>query len=172
MIEQWHGGDRFHVFFARAIGDGVGEFIQQDVRFAIQHAIALLNRGLPDGLCQVAFARASGTEEQSIFALADERGGGQIEDQAAIHFRIEGEVEVIERAVASRKPACLRRRSSKRSERRVSSSETRHEIRSMGGIDSACAWRKRVSSTAAMPPRRSCVSARWSSIRFMGCFLV
>src|SRR6266849_4897249 len=73
---------------------------------------------------------------------------------------------------ASRKPAGWRRRSSRRSERRVSSSETRHEIRSMGGIDSACAWRKRVSSTAAMPPRRSWVSARCSSIRFMGSLLV
>ena len=65
--------------------------------------------------------------------------GGQIEDQAAIHFRIEGEVEVVESRCGSRKPACLRRRSSKRSERRVSSSETRHEIRSMGAIGSACA---------------------------------
>jgi hypothetical protein len=44
------------------------------VGFAIQHTIALLNRGLSDGLSQVAFPGASGTEEQSIFALADERG--------------------------------------------------------------------------------------------------
>ena len=34
----------------------------------------------------------------------------------------------------SRKAACLRRRSSRRSLRRVSSSVTRHEIRSMGAI--------------------------------------
>jgi hypothetical protein len=35
--------------------------------------------------------------------------------------------------------ACLRRRSSNRSPRRVSSSLTRHEIRSMGAMASACA---------------------------------
>src|SRR6266853_3898094 len=67
----------------------------------------------------------------------------------------------------SRKRACLRRRSSSRSVRRVSSSETRHEIRSMGAIASAWAWRNRVSSTAAMPPSRSWRSARSSSMRFM-----
>src|SRR5205823_4963662 len=37
--------------------------------------------------------------EQRVFTFADERGSGQIEDQTAIHFRIEGEVEVVERPV-------------------------------------------------------------------------
>jgi len=36
---------------------------------------------------------------QRVFPPADERGGGQIEDQTAIHFRIEGEFEVVESAV-------------------------------------------------------------------------
>src|SRR6202051_4269793 len=67
----------------------------------------------------------------------------------------------------SRKAACLRRRSSSRSLRRLSSSATRHEIRSMGAMASACAWCSRVSSTAAMPPSRSCRNARFNSIRFM-----
>src|SRR5271169_401951 len=67
----------------------------------------------------------------------------------------------------SRKRACLRRRSSSRSVRRVSSSETRHETRSMGAIASTWAWCNRVSSTAAMPPSRSWWSARPSSMRFM-----
>src|SRR5579863_836403 len=71
----------------------------------------------------------------------------------------------------SRKRACLRRRSNSRSVRRVSSSETRHEIRSMGAIASTWAWCKRVSSTAAMPPSRSWWSARSSSMRFMGVLL-
>ena len=34
--EQRDGGDRFHVFFARAVGDSLGQLIEQDVRFAIQ----------------------------------------------------------------------------------------------------------------------------------------
>src|ERR1017187_7619828 len=52
----------------------------------------------------------------------------------------------------SRKAACLRRRSSSRSLRLLSSSPTRHEIRSMGAMASAWACRSRVSSTTAMPP--------------------
>src|SRR5580693_7078518 len=69
------------------------------MRFAVQHAIALLNRRLTNGLRQVTFASTSGAEEQRVFAPADECRGGQIEDQTAIHFWIEGEVEVIQSAV-------------------------------------------------------------------------
>src|SRR6202140_2169917 len=58
----------------------------------------------------------------------------------------------------SRKSACLRSRPSRRSPRRASSSKTRQESRSMGASGSAWAWRRRVSSTAAIPPRRSCLS--------------
>lgn len=54
-----------------------------------------------------------------------------------------------------------------RSERRVSSSETSVESRSMGAMGSACACRKRVSSTPAMPPRRSWRSDCCSSMRFI-----
>ena len=78
---------------------GVGEFFQQDVRLAIEHLVALQDGGLADGLRQMAFARAARPEKQRIFAPVDEGAGGQIEDQTAIHFRIEGEVEVVERPV-------------------------------------------------------------------------
>jgi hypothetical protein len=57
--EQRYSGDQFHIFFARTISDGVGQFIEQDVGFAIQHAVTLLNGGLADGLRQVTFASAS-----------------------------------------------------------------------------------------------------------------
>jgi hypothetical protein len=36
--------------------NGLGQFIEPDVSFAIQHAVALLDRSLADGLCQVALA--------------------------------------------------------------------------------------------------------------------
>src|SRR5215467_5689076 len=71
----------------------------------------------------------------------------------------------------SRNSACLRRRSSRRSVRRSSSSETRQEIRSIGAMAWACACCRRVSNTEAMPPSRSCRKARFSSIRFMGRLL-
>ena len=38
-----------------------------------------------------------GPEKQCVFALADEGARGQVEDQTAIHLRIEVEVEVVER---------------------------------------------------------------------------
>ena len=97
--KQRDGGHGFHILFARAIGDRVGEFIKQNVRFAIQHFVALLDGALPDGLRQVAFAGSAGAEKQRVFSLVDECRGGQIKHQTAIHFRVEGKVEVIESPV-------------------------------------------------------------------------
>src|SRR5271157_4443578 len=49
-----------------------------------------------DGLSQVALAGAGGAEKQCVFAARDKAGSSQIEDQAAIHLLVEGEVEVVE----------------------------------------------------------------------------
>ena len=84
------------MLLAFAIERGVGQFFQQAVRFAIQHAVALLDDGVPDGLCAVTFAAARRTEEQGVFALSDPVRSGQVEDQTAVHLWIELEVEVIE----------------------------------------------------------------------------
>ena len=78
---------------------GVGEFFQQDVGLAVEHLVALQNGGLTDGLGQMTLARAAGPEKQRILAPIDEGAGGEIEDQAAIHLGVEGEVEVVERLV-------------------------------------------------------------------------
>jgi hypothetical protein len=99
MISSGTVGHRFHILFARAAGDRVGQFIKEDVCFPIQHFVALLDGALPDGLRQVAFAGSAGAKKQRVFALIDECAGGQVEHQAAIHLRIEGEVEVIESPV-------------------------------------------------------------------------
>src|SRR5205814_9955040 len=48
---------------------------------------------------------------------------------------------------------------------------TSTEVRSIGSICSVCACKRRLSSTAAMPPRRSCLRARSSSTRFIGGLL-
>ena len=50
-----------------------GDFFQQDMRLAIEHFVALQDRGLADGLRQMAFARAARPEKQRIFAAIDER---------------------------------------------------------------------------------------------------
>src|SRR5436305_310677 len=66
------------------------------MRLTVKHAIALQDGGLADRLCQMAFARSSRTEKQSIISLADEAAGRQIENQAAVHLGIEGEIEIVE----------------------------------------------------------------------------
>src|SRR5436190_4897966 len=44
----------------------------------------------------MAFPCAAGTEKQCIFSPRNESAGGQIEDEAAIHFGVEVEIEIIE----------------------------------------------------------------------------
>jgi len=82
-----------------SVSHGIGEFIQQYVGFAIEDTIALQNGGLSDGLSQMTLARAARPEKQRVFPLANEGACGQIEDQAAVHLRVEGEVEAVERSV-------------------------------------------------------------------------
>jgi hypothetical protein len=84
------------VLFAGTVESGFGQLIEQGVGFAVEHAIPLLDGGLADGLSQVTFAGARRTEKQGVFVTGDEGAGRQIEDQAAIHLLIEGEVEVVE----------------------------------------------------------------------------
>ena len=69
-----------------------------------------------------------------------------------LHLLVESEVEVVESLLGSRGRACFFRRSSRRSPRKASSSETRHDSRSMGASGSVWAWRRRASSTAAIRP--------------------
>ncbi len=58
--KQRDGSDRGHIFFTLAIRDGVGQFVKQDVDFAVEHLIALQNGCLSDGLSQVALSAAAG----------------------------------------------------------------------------------------------------------------
>ena len=49
----------------------------------------------------MAFAASAWAQEQRIVALGKEATGGEIEDQAAVHLGIEGEIEVVERLADS-----------------------------------------------------------------------
>src|SRR4051812_10866448 len=70
---------------------------------------------------------------RTVIALCDKGAGRQIEaSRLRLIFGLKVKSKLSSALLASRKPACLRRRSSRRSPRRVSSSETRHEIRSIG----------------------------------------
>src|SRR5260370_42363241 len=66
------------------------------MRLQIDSAIVLLDGSLADGLSQVTFPCSSWPQEKYIFPLADEGTRSQIEHQAAIHLRVEGEVEVVQ----------------------------------------------------------------------------
>jgi hypothetical protein len=69
------------------------------VSFAIENLVALVDRGLTNGLRQMTLACPARPEKQNVLALVDERCGGQIENQAAIDFGIERKVEVVEALV-------------------------------------------------------------------------
>jgi hypothetical protein len=53
------------------------------------------------------FARTTWAEEKSVLAFADEATGSQIEDNAPVHLRIEGEVEAVERSLRVAKAGLL-----------------------------------------------------------------
>jgi hypothetical protein len=61
--EQRHSGHRLHVLLARAIGDGVGQLIEQHVDLAVEPAVTLQDGGLADGLRQMRLARPAGTQK-------------------------------------------------------------------------------------------------------------
>ena len=77
--QQRHGGQHLHVLFMFAIQGGVGQIFQQRVRFPIEHAVALQDDGVSDGLGKMAFPAPRGPHEKPILAPADEAGGRQIE---------------------------------------------------------------------------------------------
>src|ERR1700691_4744810 len=84
------------MLLAGAVQCSVGYLFQQDVRFAIQHAIALLDDSVPVGLCAVTLTASTRTKEQCVLPPSDPCGGGQVEDQTAVHLWVELEVEVIQ----------------------------------------------------------------------------
>ena len=73
-----------------------GQLFQQMMSLAVEDTVALLDGGLADGLGQVTFAGARWTENEGILVASDEGAGGQIENQAAVHFGIEGEVKAVQ----------------------------------------------------------------------------
>jgi hypothetical protein len=84
-------------------GPWIGQILQQDVGFAIQHAVALLDDGVSDGLGAVTFPAPRWTYEQGIFALSDPVCCRQFEDHVAIHPGVELEGEVVQALFETRR---------------------------------------------------------------------
>ncbi len=60
-----------------------------------------------DRLGQVALAGARWAEEECVFPLGDEARGGELENERAIHFLVEIEIKIVERAIGIAKPRQL-----------------------------------------------------------------
>ena len=72
---------------------------EQGVGFAVDHAIALLDRGAADRLGEMALAGAGWAEKERVLALLDEARGREVEDERAVHLLVEVEIEILERAI-------------------------------------------------------------------------
>ena len=83
----------------RAVDGGVRDLLDEQVGFAIDDPIALLDRGAADGLGQMALAGARRAEEERVLALLDEARGGQLVDERAVHLLVEVKIKGLERAV-------------------------------------------------------------------------
>ena len=108
-----------------------------------------------------------GRERVRLRAFADEGASGQVEDHAAVHLRVEREVNVVERAIWINQPRLLATalQQSIGAGCQFVRDEARDQIDGRHGFGSGVA--RRVSSMAAIPPSRSWRSDRSSSMKFM-----
>ena len=97
--EQGHAGQLGQIGLAGVGERCLGEFFEEGVGFAVDDAVALLDRGAADGLGNVALARTGRADQEGVFALGDETRGGELEDERAVDLLVEDEVEAVERAV-------------------------------------------------------------------------
>ena len=99
MMSRVHAGQLGQIGLSGVGKRRLGELLEEAVRFAVDDAVPLLDGGASDGLCEMALAGPGRSEEESVFALGDEAGGGELEDERAVDLLVEGEVEAVERAV-------------------------------------------------------------------------
>jgi len=75
MMRSGTVGEQFHVLLAVAVQCGVPpNSSSRMLRFPIQHAIALLEDGVPDGLGAVTFAASSWAKKKCVFPTPDPCG--------------------------------------------------------------------------------------------------
>jgi len=68
---------------------GVGEVVDERVRFAVDDAMALLDDGQADGLREMALAGAGRSEEEHVLPTVDELAAGKLVDEPAVHLLVE-----------------------------------------------------------------------------------
>ena len=82
--EQGDVGQLGEVGLAGVGEGGLGELLKEGVGFAVDDAVALLDRGVADGLSDVTLAGPGRPDQQSVLALGDEAGGCEVEDEGAV----------------------------------------------------------------------------------------
>src|SRR5205814_7326368 len=87
------------IVLARAGERRFGEFLEHRMRLAVHDAVALQDRGAPNGLRQMALAGTRRPEEEYVLALGDEAGGRELVDERAVHLLVEIKVKGTERAL-------------------------------------------------------------------------
>src|SRR2546427_8889558 len=105
--DERDGREFGHPLAAGAGEGGVGEFLEQPMGFAVQHAMALLDERAAEGLGEMTLARAGRAKEDDVLALGEEAAGGEREDEVAVHLLVEGEVEAVEGLVGVAKLGLL-----------------------------------------------------------------
>src|SRR5687768_9493980 len=90
--EERYGREIREIDLACPIERGVGEFLEERVRFAVDDAIALLDHGAADGLGEMALSRPWRPEKERVLPLRDEAACGELVDQRAIHLLVEIEI--------------------------------------------------------------------------------
>src|SRR5208283_5485605 len=95
--EEWDGAHRSEVRLARSIECGVGKLFEQYVGLTVRDLVSLLDGCKAKGLGQEALARARRAKQKDVLVLLHEACGGELEDEATVRLRVEGEVKAIER---------------------------------------------------------------------------
>lgn len=93
MISRGHGHDVGEIGFARAGDRALRELLEQRVRLATEHPIALLDRRVSEGLGHVTLAGARRPDDEDVLVLRSEAAGGELEDERAIEMLAKGEIK-------------------------------------------------------------------------------
>jgi len=97
--EQVRAGELGEVVLAGVGERRLGEFFEEGVRFAVEDAVALLDRGASDGLGEMTLPGTGLADQEDVLALCDEARGGEFEDECAVDLLVKSKVETVERAV-------------------------------------------------------------------------
>jgi hypothetical protein len=87
------------VIFSRRVpvDRGLGELVEEPVRFGVPDAVALLDGAVADRLGEMTFAGPGRAEEERVLVGRDEAAGGKREDEGAVDLAVEVKVEGVER---------------------------------------------------------------------------